>query len=218
MYHVNNIAYYKSNGIYKDLGKKWCMDCGTFVSYVFKITLGLDMYLESEPWHVQDMYNDACKENSKYFYFIYRQTAISQIDYSKLKVGDVLAKVTSSGNHVMLYIGDGMVAHTNGDLITYKKTYVSGFTISKLEEYYSNTTKINVMRIKDGVIPKDYIVKSQITWPDTLEKEYILGKPISIVVIENLNMGLKNNLKFLFNGTENVLQDILLRSFLYCAF
>jgi len=211
LYNVNKIAYYKYNGKYKDLEKKWCMDCGTFVSYIFKITLGLDMYLESEPWHVQDMYDDACKENGKYLYFIYKQTAISDIAYSNLKLGDIIAKVTSSGNHVMLYIGNGYVAHTNGDLITYKEPYVSGFTISKLEEYYTSSTKINVMRIKDGIIPEDYTVNSKITWPDTNEEEYILGKPINMLLEEYAARSPKINLKYLSYLYKNSLKDFYIK-------
>lgn len=186
LYCVKNIAYYKSNGVYKNLGDKWCMDCGTFVSYILKVTLGFDMYNNNEPWHVQDMYDDASKKDNKYFYYIYKQTPLSKIDYADLEIGDIVAKVTSEGNHVMLYIGNGLVAHTNGDLITYKKPYVSGFTISKLDEYYSASTKINILRIRDGIVPEDYVVNSRIVWPDTGEEEYILGVPMSTVSRENV--------------------------------
>lgn len=181
LYLVKNIAYYKKNGVYMNLGEKWCMDCGTFVSYVMNKTLGLDMHTGEEPWHVQDMYDDACKKNSKYLYFIYKQTPISNIDYSSLKLGDIVACVTSNGNHVMIYIGDGKVVHTNGDLITKKEPYINGFTISKLEEYYSKSKKINIMRIKDGIVPEDYVVKSKIVWPDTGEEEEILDRQLSVV-------------------------------------
>lgn len=207
LYPVKNIAYYN----YKNLGNKWCMDCGTFVSYIFKVTLGLDMYLGNEPWHVSDMYDDACKTESKYFYFVYKQTAISQIDYSNLKIGDVIARVTSNGNHVMLYIGDGMVAHTNGDLITYKAPFVSGFTISKLEEYYSNSTKINVLRIKDGIVPEDYVVGSKIIWPDTGEEEHILGVPMSVVSKEDVIFTPKISIKNFLENDDNILKNMFFR-------
>ena len=39
LYHVKNNNYHMKNGKYLDLGLKWCMDCGDFISYVYKNTL-----------------------------------------------------------------------------------------------------------------------------------------------------------------------------------
>ena len=115
-----------------------------------------------------------------------------------------MAKVTSKGNHVMLYIGEGMVAHTNGDLITYKKPFVSGFKISKLEDYYLTSTKINVMRVKDEIVSEDYVVNSKITWPDTGKEEYILGKTMNIIIKEIFEF---EAVQFSYNSIKSNLID-----------
>ena len=92
LYHVKNNAYHMKNGKYLDLGLKWCMDCGDFISYVYKTTLGLDMFLEEaqDPWHIKDMYADANKgENSEYLYFVYKNVPISSISEENLEKGDI---------------------------------------------------------------------------------------------------------------------------------
>lgn len=176
LYYVKNNSYYYRNGKYVELGNKWCMDCGTFVTYNLKTTLGLDLYNQKEPWHIQEIYNDACKgKNSKYFEFVYKSISVGNIDYSKLQKGDVLAQITSHGNHGMIYVGDGMIAHANRDMITFKAPVTFGVKISKLNHYYYPSTRISIMRVKDGVIPSDYVVNSKVTWPDTGEVEYLVN-------------------------------------------
>lgn len=170
LYYIKRNGYHMKNGKYVELGDKWCMDCGTYVTYMLKKTLGLELYNGKEPWHVQEIYDDARKgANSKNFEFVYKSVAVGRIDYSKLQPGDVIARVTSDGNHGMLYVGDGMIAHANRDMITYKNPAVFGFQVSKLNKYYLPGTVVSVMRIKDGIIPEDLVVNSTITWPDTGE-------------------------------------------------
>ena len=177
LYYVKRNGYHIKNGKYVELGNKWCMDCGTYVPYMLKKTLGLELYNGKEPWHVQDIYNDARKgANSKYFEFVYSSVAVGRIDYSKLQPGDVIARITSNGNHGMLYVGDGMIAHANRDMITYRDPAVFGFQVSKLNKYYLPGTVVRVMRIKDGIIPEDLIVNSTLTWPDNGETVELIAR------------------------------------------
>ncbi len=170
LYYIKRNGYHIKNGKYVELGNKWCMDCGTFVTYMLKKTLGLELYNGKEPWHVQDLYNDARKgKSSQYFEFVYSSVAVGRIDYNKLKPGDVIARITPGGNHGMLYLGDGLIAHANRDMITYKSPAVFGFQVSKLNQYYLSGTVVRIMRIKDGIIPEDLVVNSVLTWPDNGE-------------------------------------------------
>lgn len=191
LYCIEDNSYYSINGKYLYLGDKWCMDCGTFVTYTLHKTLGLDLYNESagEPWHVQDLYNDAEKgEESKYFEFVYKQTRISEIDFSKLKKGDVIARVVPGANHGMIYVGDEMIAHANRDMIKYTKPYISGFQVGKIKNYYLGGTRVNVLRIKDGVVPRNLKVNSILTWPDNGEIEDLLNRP-ELVPSEKIHNG-----------------------------
>lgn len=175
LFYIKRNGYHIKNGRYLELGNKWCMDCGTYVTYMLKKTLGLELYNGREPWHVQDIYNDARKgANSKYFEFVYSAVAVGRIDYSKLQPGDVIARITSNGNHGMLYVGDGLICHANRDMITYRNPAVFGFQVSKLNKYYLPSTVVRVMRIKDGIIPTDLEVNPIIVWPDNNEEEYLI--------------------------------------------
>lgn len=188
LYYIKRNSYYYRNGKYMELGNKWCMDCGTFVTYMLKKTLGLELYNGKEPWHVQDIYNDAYRgTKSKYFEFVYKSVSVGRIDYSKLQPGDVIARITGEGNHGMLYVGDGMIAHANRDMIKYRSPAISGFQVSKLNQYYLSGTVVRVMRIKDGIIPVDLEVNSLLTWPDTGEIVDLLGKT-SVEELERMNI------------------------------
>ena len=179
MYYVKNNSYYYRNGKYLELGNKWCMDCGTTVLFLLKNTLGLELYnSQGEPWHVQDIYNDALKgKNSKYFEMVYSSVSVGRIDYSKLKKGDIIARITSNGNHGMLYLGDGVIAHANRDMIkSYGDNKVSGFQVNRLDHYFLPGTVVRIMRIKDGIIPEDLVVNGVVTWPDTGETVDLLHR------------------------------------------
>lgn len=183
LYYIKRNGYHINKGKYVELGGKWCMDCGTFVAYNLKKTLGVVLYNGKEPWHVQDMYNDALRgAKSQYFEFVYKSVSVGKIDYSKLQPGDVIARITSNGNHGMLYVGDGEIAHANRDMITYRSPAVFGFQVSKLNKYYLPGTVVRVLRLKDGIVPEDLVVNSIITWPDNGETVDLLNKA---EIIEN---------------------------------
>lgn len=198
MTYIKNNGYYISGGRYLELGDKWAMDCGTTVLFLLKNTLGLELLTkDGEPWHVIDIYRDACKgEDSEVFEFVYKDISVGRIDYSKLQKGDVIGYYTSHGNHGMLYLGDGYIAHANRDMIrSWGNNKISGFQVNKLNGYFLSGTHVRVYRIKDGVIPEDLVVNGFVTWPDTGETVDLLERPVieekeeedidSVIVDEN---------------------------------
>jgi len=190
MYNVKNNGYYIRNGKYLNLGDKWCMDCGTTVLFLLKNTLGFELLnSQGEPWHVQDIYNDAARgKNSQYFDLIYSSVAVGNIDYSKLQKGDIIGYYTSHGNHGMLYLGDGYIAHANRDMIrSYGDNKISGFQVNKLNHYFLSGTRVRVMRIKDGIIPEDRVVNGVVTWPDTGETVDLLGRTTIVTDVASID-------------------------------
>lgn len=180
LYHIKNNNYHMKNGKYLDLGPKWCMDCGDFISYIYKITLGLDMYLEEteDPWHIKDMYADANKyKNSEIFEFVYKNVPIASIDESKLELGDVVIRMGSRENHGLIYVGEEMqTAHASRNAIKYSNNSpILGFEVVQLNRFYKSSTIVSIIRVKDGVVDKNKKVNSTITWPDTGETEDLLS-------------------------------------------
>lgn len=179
----NEQLYYVSNNKYhgnRNLGYKWCMDCGDFMAYVYKTTLGFDLVnpKNGDPWHITDFRDDANKgANSKYFEYVYKNVSIASIDESKLMPGDLILRFGSKDNHGLVYIGSGWKqAHASYNAIRYdKKPPITGFQV--VDGFYKKSTIISVIRVKDGVVPEDQIVNSFITWPDTGEFEAILNRP-----------------------------------------
>ena len=179
LYYIKNNNYHKRNGKYIELGYKWCMDCGDYISYVYKTTLGLDMLLEKEqdPWHIKDIYADARKgENSQYFEFVYHNVPISSLREENLQKGDIILRLGSRENHGLIYVGENMqTAHASRNGIYYgKNPVILGFEIVTLNKFYKSSTIVSVARVKDGVIPTSQEVNGIITWPDTGEKEDLL--------------------------------------------
>ena len=179
LYYVKNNNYHMKNGKYLDLGLKWCMDCGDFISYVYKTTLGLDMYLEEteDPWHIKDMYADANKyENSEYFEFVYKNVPISSIDESKLELGDIVLRLGAKENHGLIYVGEGMqTAHASRNGIKYSKNPpILGFEVVTLNKFYKTSTIVSIIRVKDDIVSQNQKVNTTIIWPDTGEEEDLL--------------------------------------------
>ncbi|MBR3281175.1 MAG: C40 family peptidase [Clostridia bacterium] len=201
LYYVKRNGYYIRNGKYLELGNKWCMDCGTTVLYLLKKTLGFELLnSQGEPWHVQDIYNDAARgSKSQYFDLVYKSVSVGSINYSKLQKGDIIGYYTKDGNHGMLYLGDGYIAHANRDMIrSYGNDKISGFKVSKLNHYFRSGTKVRVMRIKDGIIPEDLVVNGVITWPDNGETMDLLHRSDTI---------LDENIDFAENVQEEVVEE-----------
>lgn len=188
LYHVKNNNYHMKNGKYLDLGYKWCMDCGDFISYVYNTTLGLDMYLkeDDDPWHIIDMYNDANKyENSKYFEFVYKNVPISKIDESKLELGDVVLRLGSRENHGLIYVGEGFqTAHASRNGIKYSSNPpILGFEVVQLNKFYKTSTTVSIVRVKDGIVNENTKVNSTIVWPDTGETEDLINEIVEMYTL-----------------------------------
>ena len=185
MTYIKNNGYYYSGGRYLELGDKWAMDCGTTVLFLLRNTLGLELWTSNgEPWHVIDIYYDACKgSNSQYFEFVYKDVRVGSIDYSKLQKGDVIGYYTNHGNHGMLYLGDGYIAHANR---SWGNDKISGFQVNKLNGYFLPGTHVRVYRIKDGIIPEDLVVNGKVTWPDTGETVDYLPREEEVSVDDQL--------------------------------
>lgn len=216
LYHIKNNNYHMKNGKYLDLGLKWCMDCGDYISYVYKTTLGLDLYLHDteDPWHIRDMYSDAKKgQNSKYFEFIYKDVPISKIDETLLEKGDIVLRMGSRENHGLIYVGEGMqTAHASRNAIKYAKNpSILGFEVVQLNRFYKNSTVVSIVRVKNGVVPIEQKVNSTITWPDTGEREDLLNNDEILkraLIEEEMQTKLENELEVLVKrlNQENNLQ------------
>lgn len=215
LYHVKNNAYHMKNGKYLDLGLKWCMDCGDFISYVYKTTLGLDMFLEDlqDPWHIKDMYADANKsENSEYLYFVYKNVPISSIEEAKLEKGDIVLRLGAKENHGLIYVGEGMqTAHASRNAIKYKNIPpILGFEVVTLNRFYKSSTIVSIARVKDGVVSENQNVNSTIVWPDTGEEETLLpSREIEKNVPENISGEDIDKEDLLKSGLEELERSLL---------
>ena len=175
LYNVSNNKYHG----YRNLGNKWCMDCGAYIAYVYKTTLGFDLAdsKTGDPWHITDFRDDANKgANSRYFEYVYKNVAIANIDESKLMPGDVVLRFGGKDNHGLIYIGKGWKqAHASYNAIRYdKKPPITGFQV--VNGFYKTSTIVSIVRVKDGVVPEDKVINSFITWPDTGEYVPILNR------------------------------------------
>lgn len=184
LYYIKNNRYHSG----RELGYKWCMDCGAFMAYVYKTTCGFDLVnpKNGDPWHITDFRDDANKgANSKYFEYVYKNVPISSIDESKLMPGDLVIRFGPKDNHGLVYIGEGWIqAHASYNAIRYdKKPPITGFQVVK--GFYKKSTVVSIIRVKDGILPEDYIVKSKIIWPDNGEEQILTSRYKSFLAMEN---------------------------------
>ncbi|MBR3281174.1 MAG: C40 family peptidase [Clostridia bacterium] len=175
LYYIKNNKYHGN----RDLGYKWCMDCGDFMSYVYKTTLGFDLinHDNGDPWHITDFRDDANKgSNSKYFEYVYKNVSIASIDESKLMPGDLVIRFGPKDNHGLVYIGEGWrQAHASYNAIKYSANPpITGFQV--VNGFYKKSTIISVIRVKDGIVPKDQKVNGTIIWPDTGEEAILIER------------------------------------------
>lgn len=156
-------------------GYKWTFDCASFASFIYRHMFDLilttattstkDSYsgltiLEKNgnPYMVSNFVKDA--DNKTRFYYVQRNVSIDTIDYSKMQPGDL---IIIKGSHIMVYIGDGKMAHASSKSIANNKHL--GIEISTLEKKYP-TSKFYIIRIKDKVINPNNKGNMIITWPD----------------------------------------------------
>lgn len=166
-YDYQKINYVNTN--------KWTFDCASFVSFIYKnmfdlilttsTTLSTDSYSglpilnrNGNPYMVSNFVNDADK--GLRFYYVLKNVNVKTIDYSKMHPGDL---VIIKGSHIMMYIGDGKIAHATTAAITKNKEL--GIEISTLEKRCPDK-QLYVIRIKNHIINPTNTGNMKVTWPD----------------------------------------------------
>ena len=166
------LAYlYKDyNSVNPIQANKWVFDCSSFAAYVYYHCFGVNTTYSSNkyPYVVSTFVDNASKK--KDFYFIMNGVSVANLDYSKLQKGDLIIQV---GVHIMVYIGDGKIAHFSSSAIV--KDQNLGCEVVSLQSKYPNM-KVSVIRLKDGVISKTKKANMTITWPDTGKTEDLSDK------------------------------------------
>ena len=180
-------------GINSINANKWAFDCSSFASYVYYHTLGINAYYNDlvSPYTVKKFVEDANKQ--KHFYTVMSDINISNIDLNKLKKGDLIIIV---GEHIMVYIGNGNIAHVSRSAIN-KGTNL-GAEVTNLKSKYPGI-KVNVIRIKNGLINENIKPNTIISWPDT-QTSQDLGSPDSKPII-NINYDPKLSIEVNLNIT-----------------
>jgi cell wall-associated NlpC family hydrolase len=149
--------------------RKWTFDCSSFAAYVYYHCFGINTtYGSGNPYVVSKFVEDA--HSKRYFYFIMNNVKVSSIDFSRMQKGDLVIIV---GSHIMVYIGDGNIAHFSSSAI--QKGSNLGSEVVKLKDKYPNN-KVSVIRLKDGVIPTTKKANTIIKWPDTGKTEDLSDK------------------------------------------
>lgn len=150
--------------------KKWTFDCASFAAYVYYHCFGVQaMNSNGQPWVVSSFVNNASRNG--YFYFIGSNWNTSEMDYSKLQKGDLVIFV---GSHIMVYVGDGKIAHFSSTAIV--KNQNLGAEVVSLKAKYPNR-KASIIRLKNGVISTSAKANTKITWPDTGKTEDLVTPP-----------------------------------------
>ena len=172
----NKLAYMNNdyNRINQIRGNKWNFDCASFAAYVYYHCFGVKATgANGSPWVVSSFVNNASKSNG-YFYFIGNNWNTTTMDYSRLQKGDLVVFV---GSHIMVYVGDGKIAHFSSSAI--KKGTNLGAEVVTLKDKYPNH-KAAIIRLKNGVISTSAKANTKITWPDTGKTEDLVNKPVEV--------------------------------------
>lgn len=165
---AGKLTYFRKdyNGVNSIYKSKWAFDCASFASYVYHHTLGISAYINSfRPYTVNYFVTNA-NSNSD-FKNVFVGIKVSDIDFSKLKKGDLIVFV---GEHIMIYIGDGKIAHLSSSAIK-EKTSLGAEIVDLKWRYHYKTA--NIIRIADGRIGEDVVPNVTIKWPDTGKEEYL---------------------------------------------
>ena len=158
---------------------KWNFDCSSFVSYIFKVTLGMKLldsnYLGGNPYMVENFLSD------NNFTKVYNRITESDLLSKKnnLLPGDLIVII---GSHIGMYVGSGEVAEASNKLIRSYQTsskyyqgdgnYNLGTGISKLEDFVNgrDSGRYTVLRL-NKTLQSGEKINTIITWPDTLKQE-----------------------------------------------
>ena len=139
---------------------KWTFDCASFAAYVYYHCFGVDTIgSNNNPYLVSTFVGDASANSN--FYFIGNNWNTSTMDYSKLQKGDLVVFV---GSHIMVYVGDGKIAHFSSTAIV--KGSNLGAEVVSLKDRFPNR-KCAIIRLRNGIISTTAKANMKITWPDT---------------------------------------------------
>ena len=144
-------------------------NCDSYISYILYRTYGIPViHSWGTPWIVSN-YSDG-GHNGKIMQNVTEGT-YSRIKSSLVK-GDLIICFSFdsetqkySNDHIVMYIGDGLIAHARS----------KGLTIQTFESYQKSYSKYRIIRVKNDAPTKQ--LDMSIIWPDTGEKE-ILGYDI----------------------------------------
>lgn len=169
-----------TSNVNKINGYKWAFDCSSFASYVYYKTFGLQLFYNgsARPYTVSKFVDDALA--NKNFYNVMKNVRLTNIDYSQLKKGDLIIIV---GSHIMVYIGDQKVAHVSVSAVA-KGTNLGAEVVNVVNKY--GDTKVNVIRVKNGLIAQDTKPNTTITWPDTKKTQDLGSKDDKPVITTSL--------------------------------
>jgi len=150
--------------------KKWTFDCSSFAAYVYYHCFGVKTtYLSNNsPYVVSKFVEDANRGHN--FYFVMTNQNTDTLNYSQLQKGDLIVFV---GSHIMVYIGDGKIAHFSSTAIAMGTNI--GSEVIDLKTRFPNH-KTSVIRIKNGIVPTSAKANMTIKWPDTGKTEDLSDK------------------------------------------
>ena len=158
---------------------KWCFDCASYVSYVLKKTLNINLlangYLGGNPYMVSDFVSD-----TKNFVAIGNRNGMTANEVynlkNQLKPGDLLI---IKGLHIGMYIGNDEVAEATNKYIgqytnnwNYYKgdgAYNLGLGITFFNSFIftHQENSFIILRLKDGIVDPNLMPNTTIMWPDT---------------------------------------------------
>ena len=170
--------------------EKWAFDCASFVSYVLKKTLNMELldsnYLGGNPYMVSNFVSDKTHFISIGGKTTDSRTALSDTEIiskkNLLKKGDL---IVVKGSHIGIYIGNNEIAEASSHLIgkyssSWKRyrgsgEYNLGTGITNFDDFVEDRKQSGsgflILRVKDNVVDKKFVPNTKIKWLDTLLEE-----------------------------------------------
>ena len=206
--HINYINAYK-----------WTFDSSSFASYIYYHTFNLvltysklaekDQYSgltlrnpEANPYQISSFLEDAEKE--EHFYYVKKDINGSSIDFKNVKKGDLIVK---DNTNLMIYVGDEKVAGSTPNAINNSNL---GFQIASLKDNYHDAS-LNIIRVKNDIIPKNMKANTKITWLDTNEVVELVKEKSKIeenieisYIIPNKNWTQSLTINFSLNAVDEL--------------
>ena len=159
---------------------KWLFDCSSFAAYVYQSVLNLkttfDLQSQNKPFYaftVRKFLDDA--DNNLQFEYIIKNIKISELNdnlqnLQKLQKADLIVLENIKGkynnNHIMIYLGDGFIAHFSASANSYennKNNLGAEIILLKDKQKYQNYYA-HVLRVKNNVVDKNFVPKTKISF------------------------------------------------------